>query len=214
MSVSDLNIPRIGPHISCSRIGRSMVGIYKSLTDTWMWKLGLWPRNSFLRYWFFAVWHSCIFLHLWSFDAFLSKKKWYCLGASFRNQRPKISARRSLWNYSPPHPPSNRFANYQGCNESALFSGGGYLSSYDIFNNVYTFAVTSTKRYIFCTVCDEHILFVFTEFCSMYLLFSPVAPFLFLFYSTSISVWIIKFYSSLPLYADISSPSIFLCSIL
>ncbi len=33
--------------ISCSRIGRSIVGIYKSLTDTWMWKLGLWLRNSF-----------------------------------------------------------------------------------------------------------------------------------------------------------------------
>ncbi len=30
-----------------SRIGRSIVGINKSLTDTWMWKLGLWPRNSF-----------------------------------------------------------------------------------------------------------------------------------------------------------------------
>jgi hypothetical protein len=38
--------PRIGPHISCSRIGRSILGMYKSLTDTWMWKLGLWPRNS------------------------------------------------------------------------------------------------------------------------------------------------------------------------
>ncbi len=35
------------PHISCSRIGWSVVGIYKSLADTWMWKLGLWPRNSF-----------------------------------------------------------------------------------------------------------------------------------------------------------------------
>ncbi len=32
---------------SCSRIGRSIVWIYKSLTDTWMWKLGLWPRYSF-----------------------------------------------------------------------------------------------------------------------------------------------------------------------
>ncbi len=32
---------------SCSRIGRPMVGLYKSLTDTWMWKLGLRPRNSF-----------------------------------------------------------------------------------------------------------------------------------------------------------------------
>ncbi len=30
VSVSDLYIPRIGPHISC----RSIVGIYKSLTDT------------------------------------------------------------------------------------------------------------------------------------------------------------------------------------
>ncbi len=29
------------------RIGRSIVGIYKSLTDTRIWKLGLWPRNSF-----------------------------------------------------------------------------------------------------------------------------------------------------------------------
>ncbi len=44
VSVSDLCIPRIGPHISYSRIGRSIVGIYKSLTDTWMRK---WPRNSF-----------------------------------------------------------------------------------------------------------------------------------------------------------------------
>jgi hypothetical protein len=47
VSVSDLSIPRIGKHISCRRIGRSIVGIYKSLPDTWMWKLGLWLRNSF-----------------------------------------------------------------------------------------------------------------------------------------------------------------------
>ncbi len=32
-------------NISCSRIGRPNVGIYKSLTDTWMRKLG--PRKSF-----------------------------------------------------------------------------------------------------------------------------------------------------------------------
>jgi hypothetical protein len=30
-----------------SRIGRSFVGKYKSLTYTWMWKLGQWQRNSF-----------------------------------------------------------------------------------------------------------------------------------------------------------------------
>ncbi len=47
VSVSDFYIPRIGPHISCSRIGRSIVGIYKSLKDTWQWKLRLWLRNSF-----------------------------------------------------------------------------------------------------------------------------------------------------------------------
>ncbi len=39
--------PRIGLHISSSRIGRPIVGIYKSLTDAWMWKLGLSPRYSF-----------------------------------------------------------------------------------------------------------------------------------------------------------------------
>jgi hypothetical protein len=32
---------------SCSKIGRPIMGIYKSLTDTWMWKLGLRPHNSF-----------------------------------------------------------------------------------------------------------------------------------------------------------------------
>ncbi len=31
--VSDLYSPRIGLHISCSRIGRPIMGIYKSLTD-------------------------------------------------------------------------------------------------------------------------------------------------------------------------------------
>ncbi len=47
VSVSYLYIPRIGPHISSSRNDSSIVGLYNSLTDTWMWKLGLRPRYSF-----------------------------------------------------------------------------------------------------------------------------------------------------------------------
>ncbi len=47
VSVSDLYITRISPHISSSRKGRPIVGIYNSLTDTWMWKLGLRPSYSF-----------------------------------------------------------------------------------------------------------------------------------------------------------------------
>ncbi len=45
MSASYLYIPTTDRHISCSRIGRSIMGIHISLTDTWMWKLGLWPRR-------------------------------------------------------------------------------------------------------------------------------------------------------------------------
>ncbi len=62
MSVRNLYIPKIGPHISCRRMGRSIVGIYKSLTDTWMWKLGRGRAIPFLgifvsnfRHWFFEV---------------------------------------------------------------------------------------------------------------------------------------------------------------
>jgi hypothetical protein len=62
VSVIDLYSPRIGLHISSSRIGRPMVEIYKSLTDAWMWKLGLRPPRysssgnvSKYRYFVFAV---------------------------------------------------------------------------------------------------------------------------------------------------------------
>ncbi len=62
VSVSDLYIPRIGPHtvFSCSRIGRPILGIYKSLTETWMWKLGLRLRNSFSGNIFFEFSVLCL----------------------------------------------------------------------------------------------------------------------------------------------------------
>ncbi len=53
-SVSDLYIPR-GVHMfSCSRIGRPIVGIYKLLTDTWIWKLGL--RHEQFLFWECLFW--------------------------------------------------------------------------------------------------------------------------------------------------------------
>ncbi len=64
VSVSAFYIPRIGPHISCSRIGRSIVWVYKFLTDTY--ECGNWDFGrailflgifvSTFRHWFFAEW--------------------------------------------------------------------------------------------------------------------------------------------------------------
>ncbi len=45
-SVSDLYIPTIGLPILLEEICLQILGLYKSLTDTWMWKLGLRPRYS------------------------------------------------------------------------------------------------------------------------------------------------------------------------
>jgi hypothetical protein len=50
----------ISSHISYSRIGRQILGIYKSLTGTWMWKLGLEPHNSFSRNICFKFSISCL----------------------------------------------------------------------------------------------------------------------------------------------------------
>ncbi len=46
ISVRDLYISRIGISILPQEICGPILGIYKSLTDTSMWKLGLRPRNS------------------------------------------------------------------------------------------------------------------------------------------------------------------------
>ncbi len=46
VSVSELYIPTMGPSFLLEEICEPILGIYKSLTDTWMWKLRLRPRNS------------------------------------------------------------------------------------------------------------------------------------------------------------------------
>ncbi len=61
VSVSDLYIPRIGPHNSYSRIGRPFVGIYKSLTDTWMNKTHIYLKSKFATL-FFDVSTVCLIL--------------------------------------------------------------------------------------------------------------------------------------------------------
>ncbi len=45
-SVSDLYIPTIGLLILLEEICRPILGLYKSITDTRMWKMGLRPRYS------------------------------------------------------------------------------------------------------------------------------------------------------------------------
>ncbi len=46
VSVSELYIPTMGLLFLLEEICGPILGIYKSLTDTWMWKLGPRPRNS------------------------------------------------------------------------------------------------------------------------------------------------------------------------
>ncbi len=46
VSMSDLYIPTIDLSILLQQICGPILGIYKSLTNTWMWKLGLRPHNS------------------------------------------------------------------------------------------------------------------------------------------------------------------------
>ncbi len=52
-----------GPHIFLQQNKQMIVGTYKSLTDTWMWKLGLWPRNFFSgnMYFKFSILVLCSF---------------------------------------------------------------------------------------------------------------------------------------------------------
>ncbi len=84
VSVSDLYIPRIGPHISCSRIGRYIVGIYKSLTGPWNTDCGggipfLGIIVSNFRYWFFVVcFHKHSLCQLSYYVCLLYKLPAYC----------------------------------------------------------------------------------------------------------------------------------------
>ncbi len=83
--VSDLYIPRIGPHISYSRNGSSILGIYNSLPDTWMWKLGLRPRYSFsgnICFQFSAFFLCSVVCSLYDYAALQTISDW-CIPGQF-----------------------------------------------------------------------------------------------------------------------------------
>ncbi len=46
VSASELYIPAMDLPFLLEEICGPILGIYKTLTETWMWKLGLRPRNS------------------------------------------------------------------------------------------------------------------------------------------------------------------------
>jgi hypothetical protein len=58
--VSNLYTPTIGPQTQYSNIGRPIVGMYKSLTDTWMQKLGTRPRSFISGYKCFEFSVQCV----------------------------------------------------------------------------------------------------------------------------------------------------------
>ncbi len=58
--VSDFYIPRIGPHISCNRLGRSIVWIYKSLKNHMSAEIGT-LATQFL-FWEYLFWFSVLVL--------------------------------------------------------------------------------------------------------------------------------------------------------
>ncbi len=63
--VSDLYsfVPTLDLSILLQEICGTILGIYKSLTDTFMWKLGLRPRNSQTRNTFMGFLLQCITYH-------------------------------------------------------------------------------------------------------------------------------------------------------
>ncbi len=66
-SVSDLYIFTIGLPVLLEEICRPILGLHKSLTDTWMWKLGLRPRYSQKRNTKvgFSLQCSCLFYEIY-----------------------------------------------------------------------------------------------------------------------------------------------------
>jgi hypothetical protein len=60
VSISNLSIPRISPHIFLQKNRQTNLGIYKSLTDSWTWKLGLRLRKSLSGNICFKFWVLCL----------------------------------------------------------------------------------------------------------------------------------------------------------
>jgi len=95
---------------SCSRIDRPIVRMYKSLTDTWMWKLRLWPRNSFSGNIFFEFPVLCLcsvaifFVCSKSFETvpvktvhYLTKTSVYLYNRMYENRKYSMDFMKSLF---------------------------------------------------------------------------------------------------------------------
>ncbi len=102
VSLSDLYISRSVHLFYCNQIGKPIVGIYQSLTDTWMWELGTRPRSfiygnvcfEFATQWFCSIlFNSIVFLfHYISIPfyfipfhsiLFYSMRSWNNVGVSY-----------------------------------------------------------------------------------------------------------------------------------
>ncbi len=136
-------IPRIQVHIfSCSRIGRSIEGICKSQTDTWMWKLGLWLRNFFFMNICFEFSVLCLCSVLFH-NSTLPFSIFRIQNSAFRIFRPPNSVFRiPCFAFRIPHSLVGKETNTSGVRFSACSSSSMYfgLKSYFIKEKAYRFS--------------------------------------------------------------------------
>ncbi len=172
MSVSDLYIPRIGPHFACSRLGRSIVEIYKSLTDTNVEMRKSFSGNICFQ---FSVLVLCS----------VAQKEWGRQGWRGRTARPELTCVKVVFHILQqdigrqeegrecmngrlhPESPNPLFATLDLLEYREGYGSGTWvcLRSWAIYVAYYTIGCLKNnipwqfillKRYLFFSVCFEH----------------------------------------------------------